>query len=62
MKLNDLTKIAQKDFGYDDNQHFLEFLNKKKSKWEFVYRQIYPEDSNRSTSLRMFSIYITKHI
>ena len=47
----DLTKINYDSFGYDQGDHFLDFLNKRPSKWELIFRQMYPEDSNRRTLL-----------
>ena len=47
----DLTKISYDSFEYDQDDHFLDFLNKRPSKWEFIFQQLYPEDSNRRTRL-----------
>ena len=47
----DLTKLDYDSFGYEKDDHFLDFLNKKSSKWEVIFRQLYPEDSRRKTRL-----------
>ena len=47
----DLTKINYESFGYKQGDHFLDFLNKRPSKWQFIFRQLYPEDTNRRTLL-----------
>ena len=45
----DLTDINYDSFGYKQSDHFLEFLNNRPSKWQFIFRQLYPEDVNRRT-------------
>jgi hypothetical protein len=47
--MRDFKSIRNSDFGYDTHDHFLDFLDTKKSKWAFVYRQILPEDKKRET-------------
>lgn len=50
--ITDFKSIKNSDFGYDSTfPHFLDFLEKKTSKWDFLYRQLFPEDKNRETMI-----------
>lgn len=48
LEFGDLTTIKKKDFGYDEESHFLDFLNERPSKWEFLYKQILPSEKEKS--------------
>lgn len=42
--LSNLNELANKDFGYGAQPHFLEFLNQEKSKWEVIFKHVLPKD------------------
>ncbi|CAI2384289.1 unnamed protein product [Moneuplotes crassus] len=46
---SELNEIESEDFGYQ-NKHFLEFLNKKKSKWEFISNKVLYSNDERLKS------------